>query len=84
MKLTAMITGICPSQDEALLLYTELQLPGLVSFTEFRLYWTSTEHNNVSATAIDFYPDGDQAWGWAGKTFGSNDIMMLIKPVRYF
>jgi transposase-like protein len=61
-------------------MYENLHLNGIGEFEENdKLYWTSTEHDDNTATATDF-SNGDQ--GWQCKQCDFN--FMNIRAVRYF
>jgi hypothetical protein len=73
-----------PSEDEAELLYENLHLQGLGGFeanvANPVLYWTSTEHDDNTATATDF-STGVQGWNCKQCDFGT---ITRIRAVRYF
>jgi hypothetical protein len=69
-----------PSEKEMLLMYENLHLNGIGEFEENdKLYWTSTEHDDNTATATDF-SNGDQGWQCKQCDFD----FMNIRAVRYF
>ncbi|WP_424001229.1 hypothetical protein [Maribacter sp. IgM3_T14_3] len=69
-----------PSEGEMLLMYEVLHLNGLGDFEENdKLYWSSTEHDDNTATATDF-SNGDQGWNCKQCDFG----FMKVRAVRYF
>lgn len=67
-----------PSEKESLLMYTELHLKGLGDFNTELLYWTSTEHDDNTATTMDF-SNGDQGWNCKQCGYDSG-----IRTIRYF
>lgn len=71
-----------PSEGEMLLMYENLHLNGLGNFDTVsnKLYWTSTEHDDNTATATDF-SNGDQGWLCKQCDLGQST---KIRAVRYF
>jgi len=69
-----------PSEKEGLLMYQNLHLQGMGNFIAdgTTLYWTSTEHDDNTATAIDF-SNGNH--GWLCKQCAYN---VKVRAVRYF
>jgi len=64
-----------PSQDELMLIYSNLHAVGLGNFTE-DIYWTSTEVSDIRAKAIDF---------WKGSELdGVKTATYKLRPVRKF
>lgn len=68
-----------PSEDETKLMYENLHLNGLGNFSEDHLYWSSTEHDDNTATTMDF-ANGDQGWLCKQCSFG----ITRIRAIRYF
>lgn len=70
-----------PSEKEVLSMYQNLHLNGLGNFMAdgAALYWTSTEHDDNTATTTDF-ANGDQGWNCKQCDFG----FLRIRAVRYF
>jgi len=74
-----------PSEYEAKLMYENLHLNGLGNFEDadgesgISLYWTSTEHDDNTATAVDF-SNGDRGWNCKQCAFG----LTRIRAIRYF
>lgn len=76
-----------PSEKESLKMYQNFQLNGLGNFVvtettgngSTALYWTSTEHDDNTATATDF-ATGDQGWSCKQCVY---DIIR-VRAVRYF
>ncbi len=68
-----------PSEGEMKLMYENLHLQGMGGFdTNNILYWTSTEHDDNTATSTDF-SNGDQ--GWLCKQCGFDS---KVRAARYF
>ncbi|MFP2997364.1 DUF1566 domain-containing protein [Spongiivirga sp. MCCC 1A20706] len=68
-----------PAINELLLIYNELQVNGLGNFDETALYWSSTEHDDNTAIAVDF---GNGQFGYNCKQCAFD--MVKIRPIRYF
>lgn len=67
-----------PSEEEVFMMYQNLHLNGIGNFDTAYLYWTSSEHDDNTATATDF-SNGDQ--GWLCKQC---DLVVIIRAARYF
>jgi hypothetical protein len=65
------------SKDELNLMYVNLHLTGLLSFSTANPYWSSTEINSASAWIQDF-SDGDQ------QTINKGTTSLRVRPVRAF
>lgn len=66
-----------PSKGELHLLYSNLHLAGLGSFSTDLFYWSSSEHNDFDAWLQDFN-DGNQY------TFCKDNYDVLVRAVRAF
>lgn len=67
-----------PSEKEAYLIYEVLHLNNIGNFDEDSLYWTSTEHDDNTATTMDF-STGDQGWNCKQCSYD-----VKIRAIRYF